>query len=180
MIAGEARFLDPATLGVGARRIAARRIVIAAGSRAAIPPIPGLDTVAFLTNETIFDLPAPPAHLLILGGGPIGLEMADAFAGLGVAVTVVEAGRIAGREDAELAAGLRAALISRGVTIAEGVAVGAVEPGPVLVLADGRRIAGSHLLVATGRSPNLDALDLAAGGVRASAPASPPIAGCAA
>ena len=168
VIAGEARFLDPATLGVGARRIAARRIVIAAGSRAAIPPIPGLDAVPFLTNETIFDLPAPPAHLLILGGGPIGLEMADSFAGLGVAVSVVEAGRISGRDDAELVAGLRAALLARGVAILEGVGVTAVEPGPVLVLADGRRIAGSHLLVATGRSPDLAALDLAAGDVRAS------------
>ena len=169
VIAGEARFLDPATLAVGARRLTARRIVIAAGSRAAIPPIPGLDAVPYLTHETIFDLPAPPDHLLILGGGPIGLELADAFAGLGVAVTVVEAGRIAGREDPELAAGLRAALIAHGVRLTEGVAVAAVAPGPTLVLADGSRIAGSHLLVAAGRRPDLAALALEAGGVRASA-----------
>ena len=169
VIAGEARFLDPTTLAVGARRLTARRIVIAAGSRAAIPPIPGLDAVPYLTHETIFDLPAPPDHLLILGGGPIGLELADAFAGLGVAVTVVEAGRIAGREDPELAAGLRAALIAHGVRLTEGVAVAAVAPGPTLVLADGSRIAGSHLLVAAGRRPDLAALALEAGGVRASA-----------
>ena len=169
VIAGEARFLDPTTLAIGARRLTARRIVIAAGSRAAIPPIPGLDAVPYLTHETIFDLPAPPDHLLILGGGPIGLELADAFAGLGVAVTVVEAGRIAGREDPELAAGLRAALIAHGVRLTEGVAVAAVAPGPTLVLADGSRIAGSHLLVAAGRRPDLAALALEAGGVRASA-----------
>ena len=169
VIAGTARFLDPATLGVGDRRITARRIVIAAGSRPAVPPIPGLDTVPFLTNETLFDLPEPPAHLLILGGGPIGLEMADAHAGLGCQVTVIEAARIAGKEDPELAAGLRAALSARGVTILEGVAVAAVEPGPTLVLAGGRRIAGSHLLVATGRRADLDTLALDAGGVRASA-----------
>jgi pyruvate/2-oxoglutarate dehydrogenase complex dihydrolipoamide dehydrogenase (E3) component len=175
VIAGTARFLDPATLAVdGAlagtdRRIVARRIVIAAGSRPAVPPIPGLDRTAFLTNETLFDLADPPAHLLILGGGPVGLEMADAHAGLGCAVTVVEAGRIAGKEDPELVAGLRAALAARGIAILEGVAVAAVEPGPTLVLADGRRIAGSHLLVATGRRADIGSLALEAGGVRASA-----------
>ncbi|MDE2581717.1 MAG: FAD-dependent oxidoreductase [Rhodospirillales bacterium] len=168
VIVGEARFLDPATLAVGARRITARRIVLATGSRPAVPPISGLEHVAFLTNETVFDLPAPPTHLMILGGGPIGLEMADAHAGLGIPVTVVEAARIAGKEDPELAAGLGAALRARGVTILEGVTVAAVEPGPVLALADGRRIAGSHLLVATGRRPDLTALALEAGGVRAS------------
>ncbi len=167
VIAGEARFLDPATLAVDGKPLTARRIVLAVGSRPLIPPIPGLDRVPFLTNETLFDLAEAPAHLLILGGGPIGLEMADAHAGLGCQVSVVEAGRIAGREDPELVDGLRAALTGLGVAILEGVGVSAVEPGPVLVLADGRRIAGSHLLVAAGRRPNLEALALAAGGVRA-------------
>jgi pyruvate/2-oxoglutarate dehydrogenase complex dihydrolipoamide dehydrogenase (E3) component len=124
--------------------------------------------VPFLTNETLFDLPHQPEHMLILGGGPIGLEMADAFAGLGSPVTLVEAAAIAGREDPELVAGLRMVLEARGVTLLEGVSVASVEAGPVLVLSDGRRIAGSYLLVATGRRPNLDGLDLEAGGVRAS------------
>ncbi len=167
VIAGEARFLDPATLAVDGKPLTARRIVLAVGSRPLVPPIPGLDRVPFLTNETLFDLAEAPAHLLILGGGPIGLEMADAHAGLGCRVSVIEAGRIAGREDPELADGLRAALTGRGVAILEGTGVAAVEPGPVLVLADGRRIAGSHLLVAAGRRPNLESLALAAGGVRA-------------
>jgi pyruvate/2-oxoglutarate dehydrogenase complex dihydrolipoamide dehydrogenase (E3) component len=191
VLRGEARFLDPDTLGVDARRITARRVVIAAGSRVAVPPIPGLDAVPYLTNETVFTLASQPEHLLILGGGPVGLEMATAHAQLGCRVTLVEAGRIAPREDPELADGLRRAIAAegmapgmgeetghgttpgtaqgsaRGVTLIEGASVAAVEPGPTLVLADGRRITGSHLLIATGRRPNLERLALEAGNVRA-------------
>ena len=176
VLRGQARFVARDALEVDGRRITARRIVVAAGSRASVPPIPGLDRVRFLTNETLFDLAERPEHLLILGGGPIGLEMADAFAGLGSRVTVAEAATIASREDPELVAGLRGMLAARGVALLEGVTVAAVEAGtdggggtgPVLVLADGRRIAGSHLLVAVGRRPNLEGLELAAGGVQAS------------
>ena len=166
VLRGEARFVAPDALSVDGRRITARRIVIAAGSTAAVPPIPGLDNVPYLTNTTIFDTAARPDHLLILGGGPIGLEMADAFAGLGCRVSVVEAASIAGKEDPEIVAGLRDALIARGIALLEGAKVASVEPGPTLVLADGRRIAGSHLLVAVGRTPSLHALDLPAGNVR--------------
>jgi pyruvate/2-oxoglutarate dehydrogenase complex dihydrolipoamide dehydrogenase (E3) component len=188
VLRGQARFVAPDALQVDGRRITARRIVVAAGSHAAVPPIPGLDRVPFLTNETLFDLPQQPEHLLILGGGPIGLEMADAFAGLGSRVTVVESATIASREDPELVAGLRAALTARGVALLEGVAVAAVEAGatadleggvaagaarsvaagPALVLADGRRVAGSHLLVAVGRRPNLEGLELETGNVQVS------------
>jgi pyruvate/2-oxoglutarate dehydrogenase complex dihydrolipoamide dehydrogenase (E3) component len=168
VLRAEARFVAPDALLVDGRRITARRIVIATGSTAAVPPIPGLDRVPFLTNASIFDLRARPDHLLILGGGPIGLEMADAFIGLGSRVTVVEAATIAGKEDPDLVAGLRDALSARGVTLLEGAKVASVEPGPRLVLTDGRRIAGSELLVAVGRRPSLHALDLAAGNVRAS------------
>ncbi len=169
VLRGEARFVSPDALAVDGRRLTARRIVIAAGSRAAVPPIPGLDRVRFVTNETVFELGERPEHLLILGGGPIGLEMADAFAGLGRQVTVLEAATIAGRDDPELVAGLRCALTRRAVTLLEGVGVAAVEPGPALVLMDGQRITGSHLLVAVGRRPNLESLDLEVGNVRASA-----------
>jgi pyruvate/2-oxoglutarate dehydrogenase complex dihydrolipoamide dehydrogenase (E3) component len=93
--------------------------------------------------------------------------MADAFAGLGSRVTIVEAATIAGKEDPELVAGLRNCLAGRGVSLLEGAKVTAVEPGPTLVLDDDRRIGGSHLLVAVGRRPNLEALDLAAGTVQA-------------
>jgi pyruvate/2-oxoglutarate dehydrogenase complex dihydrolipoamide dehydrogenase (E3) component len=167
VIRGEARFLDPATLSVDGRTLTARRFVIAAGSRAAVPPIPGLDQVPYWTNDSLFDLAVKPDHLLILGGGPIGLEMADAFSGLGCRVTVVEAARVAAKDDPELAAGLRQALTRRGVTVREGVKVESVAPGPELILADGSRLSGSHLLVAVGRTPNLAALDLPAGGIAA-------------
>jgi len=167
VLRGEARFTAPDTLSVDGKSLTARRIVIAAGSRAAVPAVKGLGEAGFLTNATLFDLKIRPDHLLILGGGPIGLEMADAFRGLGSQVTVVQRSGIAGREDPELVAGLREALLHRGVALIEGVDLTAVEAGPTLVLADGRRIEGSHLLVATGRVPNLEALDLAAGGVKA-------------
>ncbi len=170
---GEARFVARDALMVtgaaGERRIAARRIVLAAGSRATIPDLPGLDAIRFLTHATLFDLPERPTHLLILGGGAIGLEMAQAHAELGCAVTIVERGRLGGREDPELAAVLREALIRAGVTVIEHAEVARVEPGVTLALSDGRRVAGSHLLVAVGRTPNLERLDLAAGGVRATA-----------
>src|SRR5271165_3334640 len=103
VLCGEARFLDPATLSVDGRIVTARRFVIAAGSRSAAPAIAGLDRVRYWTNDSLFDLTEKPGHLLILGGGPIGLEMADAFSGLGCRVTVVEAERIASKEDPELA-----------------------------------------------------------------------------
>jgi pyruvate/2-oxoglutarate dehydrogenase complex dihydrolipoamide dehydrogenase (E3) component len=166
VLRGEARFVSPEALAVDGRRLTARRIVIAAGSSAARPPIPGLDQVSYLTNTTLFDLAERPEHLLILGGGPIGLEMADAFGGLGCQVTVIEAATIAGKEDPELVAGLRDNLAAQGIAILEGAQVAAVERGPTLTLTDGRRITGSHLLVAVGRRPNLDALDLLAGNVR--------------
>lgn len=167
VLRGEARFHGPDSVSVNGKTLSARRIVVAAGSRAMVPPIPGLAEVPYLTNASIFGLTERPEHLLILGGGPIGLEMADAFIGLGARVTVVQATEIANREDPELVDGLRAALLARGITIIENASVTAVEPGPVLVLEDGRKIAGSHLLVATGRRPNLEWLDLEKGGVTA-------------
>jgi len=169
VLRGEARFVAPDTLAVqlpgGERRITARRIVIAAGSRAAVPDLPGLDGVPILTNATLFDVPEQPAHLLILGGGSIGLEMAQAHAALGSRVTIVESQSLAGREDPELVDVLRQTLLRNGVDILEGTAVTAVAPGPTLALADGRRVAGSHLLVAVGRTPNLDGLAADAGNV---------------
>jgi pyruvate/2-oxoglutarate dehydrogenase complex dihydrolipoamide dehydrogenase (E3) component len=168
VLRGEARFTGPNSVSVDGRTLSAKRFVIAAGSRAAVPTIPGLADIPFWTNATLFDLAERPDHLLILGGGPIGLEMANAFAGLGCRVTVIEAASIAYRDDPELVAGLRMALTRRGITILEGTPVASAEPGPVLVLADGRRIDGSHVLVAVGRRPNLEALNLEAAGVATS------------
>ncbi len=175
VIAGEARFLDPARLAVrtasGERILRPRRIVIATGSRAVLPPIPGLAEAGALTHEDYFDARPAPAHLLILGGGAIGLEMADAHAGLGARVTLVTHGRLASRDDPELAMGLALALRRNGVEIIEHAEVVRAEPptagtGPTLILADGRRLTGTHLLVAAGKTPDLAALDLAAGNIR--------------
>ena len=169
VILGEARFAGPDSLhvetGGATRRITARRIVVAAGSRAAVPDLPGLADIPYLTNATLFTLEAKPDHLVILGGGAIGVEMAQAHAQLGCRVTVVERAGLLSREDPELADVLRQALLRAGVTLIEDAEVARVELGPVLVLTDGRRIAGSHLLVAVGRTPNLEALALDVGGV---------------
>jgi pyruvate/2-oxoglutarate dehydrogenase complex dihydrolipoamide dehydrogenase (E3) component len=163
-----ARMTGPDTVEAGGQTIRARRIVIATGSRPVVPAIPGLASVPYLTNETIFALRERPAHLIVLGGGPIGIEMAQAHRRLGAAVTVVEAARALGREDPEAAAVVLDRLRAEGVALVEGTAAAAVEAAPDGVsvrLADGRRIAGSHLLVAAGRRVVLDDMGLDRGGV---------------
>ena len=162
---GTARFTAADTLDVDGTPVTAKRIVIAAGSRPAVPGLPGLDAVPYLTNETLFELTEQPRHLLILGGGPIGLEMAQAHAGLGCRVTLVTEGAIAARDDPELVDVLRAQLLAGGVALHEQARVVRAEAGPALVLEDGTRLEGSHLLVAVGRTPSLGALDLPAAGV---------------
>ena len=178
VLRGEARFVAADAIAVNGRLLHARRFVIATGSRPAIPPIAGLDRVRHLTHLDIFDLPEPPDHLLIVGGGPVGLEMAQAHAGLGVRVTLVQAGTIAPKEEPELVGQLRGALAALGVTLIENVRVTAAETlsaegegGPsaiALGLADGRRVIGSHLLIAAGRRANIEALDLEKAGIGAS------------
>lgn len=166
VIQASAHFLAPNALEAAGQRLTFRRCVIAAGSAAVVPKLPGLDQVPYLTNETLFDLEAPPGHLLILGGGPIGLEMAQAHARLGCAVTVVEAApSVGGREDPALLAPVKAALAAEGVVFREAVQVVAVAPGPTLVLESGERLGGTHLLLAVGRAPRLAGLDLEAGRV---------------
>ncbi len=176
VIRASAHFVAPDMVEAAGRRYSFRRCVVAAGSAAVVPDLPGLGPVPWLTNETIFGLEEPPGHLLILGGGPIGLELAQAHARLGCLVTVVEAGRIAGREDPELADGIRRALRRDGVTVLEGATAERVEPehaapglppGVVLHLSNGARVVGTHLLLALGRAPRLQGLDLAAANVRA-------------
>jgi len=160
-----ARFVDRRTVESDSVSVTARKAVIAAGSRPKILPIPGLADVPYLTNETVFDLEALPTHLIILGGGPIGLELGQAFVRLGSKVTVLEADRALAKEDADLAAVVLEQVRADGVDLREGVRVERIEPGPVAVLVDGGRIEGSHLLVATGRTPNVEALNLEAAGV---------------
>ncbi len=169
VIQGYAHFTSPTEIEVAGQRIRARRFVIATGSRAQVPPIPGLDKVPYLTNETLFDLPERPGHLLIIGGGPIGLEMAQAHRRLGARVTVIEAARALGREDSDAASVVLAALRAEGVEIVEDVQIERVggHAGAIEVQVKGGTIfAGTHLLVAAGRTPNLERLELDKAGVK--------------
>ena len=149
-----------------------RRIVIATGARPAVPDIPGLDATPFLTSETLFEITEQPRHLAILGGGPIGVEMAQAFRRLGSDVTLVEHGeRILKQDDAEPAALLQAVLESEGVRFRLRTDVVRAErdgAGVALTLRDGdgeTRLVADALLVAVGRQPNVDGLGLDAAGV---------------
>ncbi len=171
---GQARFVDAHTVEVGGQRVSARSWVIATGSRPALPPIEGLASVPYWTNMTLFSQRSLPARLLVLGGGPIGLEMAQALGRLGSHVTVVEfLDRILASEDADMTAMLRECLEAEGVTILTGTkAVRAEVVGSglrlrVLPAAGGepRVLEADALLVATGRRPNIEGLGLDAAGV---------------
>jgi pyruvate/2-oxoglutarate dehydrogenase complex dihydrolipoamide dehydrogenase (E3) component len=146
-----ARFVDRRTVASDSVRVTARKIVIATGSRASVPPIPGLDATPYLTNETVFELKALPERLIVLGGGPIGVELGQAFRRLGSEVVVVEAGDILGREDPGAAGVVRRQLQADGVELLERRTVVRIEPGPVLI--------------AVGRTPSLEGLNLEAAGV---------------
>ena len=159
----EARFVGRTELQAGPHRIRSKRIVLATGSRPALPPIAGLAETPHFTNETIFANRTLPAHLLVIGGGPIGIEMAQAFRRLGARVTVLEAVTLLAKDDPELAAVVVARLRAEGVDLREGAKIDRVERTPAGVaalLGDGTQIAGSHLLVAAGRSPTVEGLDL--------------------
>lgn len=165
VIRAHGHFIDPKTLSAGGELIRAKRFVVATGAKAAVPAIPGLDDVAFLTNENLFSLDSIPDHLIVVGGGPIGVEMAQAFVRLGARVTLIEADRLLAREDPELVESVRASLKEDGVNVLEGHGVSQVAAGPKVVLSDANAIEGSHLLIATGRVPNVSELGLKAAGV---------------
>ncbi|WP_353210164.1 FAD-dependent oxidoreductase [Rhodovarius sp.] len=163
IIQAPARFTGPGEVEAGGQRIAARRFIIATGSRAALPPIPGLAATPHLTNETLFGLRELPRHLAVIGGGPIGLEMAQAFRRLGSQVTVLERATILPKDEPEAVAVLRAALAAEGVRIIAGAAITRVDPGRI-TLADGM-VEPSHILVAAGRQAVVDGLGLDAAGI---------------
>jgi pyruvate/2-oxoglutarate dehydrogenase complex dihydrolipoamide dehydrogenase (E3) component len=173
---GQARFTGRSALAVGDRVLTFRRAVIATGGRPSVPPIPGLADVPYLTSDTLFGLTEPPRRLAIIGAGPIGCEMAQAFARLGTEVTLLDqAGQLLAGEDADAAAIVARRMTADGVSIVLGAAIAGVtaDAGGIRVLLngagpDGRGPgpqAGDRLLIATGREPNVDALELHRAGV---------------
>lgn len=171
VIKATAKFTGPKEVEAGGQQIQARRFVIATGSRAFVPPIPGIKDVPYLTNETVFEQKKLPDHLIVVGGGPIGIEMAQAHRHLGAQVTVLEMFAIMSIDDQELVYVVRAQLSKDGITIREGVKVSSVaksESGIVVTIENNgatEQIEGSHILVAAGRKPNVDGLDLEKAGV---------------
>lgn len=192
VVQAPARFVGPRTVEGGDLRVTARRIVVATGSTPMVPPVPGLSDGPYLTNETVFGVDSLPEHLIVMGGGPIGIELAQAFHNLGSRVTVVEMARIMAKDDPELVDIIRRRLLEQGLEVLEGAAVRQVaypEGGGVRVslgvsgaLSGGvpegvpepegmsgedapREIVGSHLLVAAGRRATVEGLNLEAAGI---------------
>ena len=165
------RFTGPRELRAGDTLVRARRFVIATGSSPLVPPIPGIDRVSYLTNETVFDLKEAPARLIVIGGGPIGLEMAQAHRRLGCEVAVVEALDILNMDDPELVDVVRRRLVGEGIVLHEGAKVTGVAPEGAAIRVTLERqgattqIEGSHLLVAVGRAANVEGMGLAEAGV---------------
>ncbi|MEX0643979.1 MAG: FAD-dependent oxidoreductase [Parvularculaceae bacterium] len=170
VIRAAAAFTGPRELAAGDAVIRAKHFVIATGSRAFIPPIEGLSAVPYFTNETIFGNRTRPAHLIIIGGGPVGVEMAQAHARLGSRVSLIEASTLLNKEDPEAVDVLRRALLDEGVAIHEHQKPAFVrrENGAIAVGVVGQIITGSHLLVAVGRRANIEGLDLEKAGVSSS------------
>jgi len=172
VIRERARFEDERTLVSDSAAVSAKRIVIASGARARIPTISGIEDTPYLTNETIWDLEGLPSHLVILGAGPIGMELGQAFARLGSQVTILEAGAALARFEPEHAALAVDSLKADGVRIVIGAraqAVAAVDGGISVKTSLGETIEGSHLLLAIGRQPNVEGLDLQAAGIETDA-----------
>jgi pyruvate/2-oxoglutarate dehydrogenase complex dihydrolipoamide dehydrogenase (E3) component len=178
LLMGEASFVGPKTVDVrlnggGTRRLSAERFFINTGARSAVPPLPGLDGVPFLNSTSIMELDIVPEHLLVLGGGYIGLEFGQMFRRFGSRVTIVQRGpRLMAREDADVADAVADILREDGVEVLLNTDTLSVErsgDGAIALTirtpAGQRALSGSHLLVAVGRMPNTDRLNLAAASV---------------
>jgi pyruvate/2-oxoglutarate dehydrogenase complex dihydrolipoamide dehydrogenase (E3) component len=168
VVRASAKFINPDEIEADGKTYSARKFVIATGSRAGVPPIPGLKDVAYFTNESVFKNRVLPKHLIVIGGGPIGLEMAQAHRRLGSEVTVLEAFQPLAKDDPELTSIVLDGLKAEGTDIRAQVAVAEIKKtksGIDVVLKDGSVISGSHLLVAAGRVPNIESLNLEAAGV---------------
>lgn len=168
VIQAAARFIDPKTLVAGEHRITARRFVIATGSSPALPDLPGLDTVPYETTDTIFSARDAIDHLIVIGAGAAGVELAQSHRRLGARVTLIDRGGALDRFDPELATVIRARLVAEGVVILDGVQVTNVEGSAGRLRVDIRKdgsalqIEGSHLLIACGRCPSVADIGLEA------------------
>lgn len=168
VIRARAKFTGPDEVTAGNYKIKARRYVVATGSRPFVPPIPGIEAVPYLTNETIFAQRDRPEHLIVIGGGPIGMEMAQAHRRLGCQVTVVEGAKAFGRDDSEAADVILGRMRREGVEVLEDapvVRIGGTNGAIEVEIKDGRLVKGSHLLMAVGREVSLGGLGLDAAGV---------------
>lgn len=171
VIEARGHFLDGRTVLAGSYKIRARRFVIATGSRPFVPPIPGIEAVPYFTNETIFENAVLPEHLIVIGAGPIGCEMAQAHRRLGATVTMLDLARMLPKDDLDAVDIVRQQFVTEGIKTAESVRIEKVEntaSGVAVLLAgdNARRIEGSHLLIATGRRANVMQLGLEEAGVR--------------
>ena len=172
VIQAEGRFTGPRTVLAGDHEIAARRFVIATGSAPTVPPVPGLAAAPYFTNETIFDNTAALGHLIVIGGGPIGVELAQAHRHLGADVTMLEMFSVLANDDPELAEILKQCLKRDGIAIHEGISIQSVardgDKTTVRIAGEAgeKTIAGDHLLVAAGRTPNVAGLGLDAAGIQ--------------
>ncbi|MGB2166120.1 MAG: dihydrolipoyl dehydrogenase family protein [Candidatus Puniceispirillales bacterium] len=170
VIEADARFIDHQTVAGGGYTVKAKFFVISTGSSPFVPPVDGLSTTPYYTNENIFTLDHVPEHLIIMGGGPIGIEMAQAWKRLGADVTLVEAASILSRDEPRLVEILHHHLEAEGINLIAGTAITHAEGtnGQITVTLKGQStgsLNGSHLLVAVGRRPNLDGLDLDKAGI---------------
>ena len=174
VLLGSGRLVSPHEVAVGAATVWGRHVVIATGSRPSIPDVPGLAEAGFLTNETVFDLPTLPPRLVVLGGGPVGVELAQAFRRLGSTVTILcTSPHVCPKEDADVAAVLANRLRSEGIVIHDAATTTSIrvqrgEKVAVVRTDDGTtlEIAADEILVAAGRRPNVEGLGLEAAGVR--------------
>ena len=168
VICGYAEFASKNSVRVGDQTVTARRIIVATGATPIAPPINGLDAVSYFTNETFFENRNRPDHLIIIGGGPIGVEMAQAHAQLGIRTTLIERFEILPREIKETREIVRTKLLQDGVTVFENCYVSGInenETTKTITFGDGKMIEGSHILVATGRRANVQGLNLSAAGI---------------
>lgn len=170
LIRGHARFVDPHTVDVDGERLTVERIFLNVGGRAVVPEFPGLDGIDYMTNTGILEIDSVPEHLVIIGGSYIALEFAQMYRRFGAAVTVVEKGpRLTAREDEDVSAAIKDILEAEGITVvldATGIRFTKRDNGfDVVPRDDAQPIAGTHLLLAVGRQPNTDDLDLQKAGV---------------